>query len=266
VSPPLILAAALAAAIAAAAWRSRSLNATGAVAAFALGLVALRAGWSWGAYLVTWFAVTSMLSRAGRARKARHVGTTVAKGGERDARQVLANGGLFGCLLLLRDWLPGTAPSAALLAIGAVAALAAAGADTWATEVGTWARATAWSLRTRRRVPAGTSGAITWPGSVGLLLGAGAWTGAALALGVVPAHAMAAVLAGGVLGAVADTLVGAWWQVRRRCARCAVETEQSPHACGTPTAVTGGLRWLDNDAVNLLATATGAAAAVLIGR
>lgn len=288
----LILAIAVAAGIAAAAWRTRALTLSGAAAATVVGSVAVGVSPAWGAFLVLWFASTAALSRAGRRRKARHVGEMVAKGGARDARQVLANGGAFTLLLLGVWWLSADATrstalglgrlsadaslSTALgvsgaetarltaLAVGAAAALAAAGADTWATETGTWARATAWSLRTGRVVPAGTSGAITLPGTTGLVVGATCWACVAALLGLVPWAATWAVAAGGVAGATADTIVGAWWQVRRRCPACAAATEQDPHACGTATHVTGGLPWLDNDAVNLLATLVGAGAAIAV--
>jgi hypothetical protein len=63
-----------------------------------------------------------------RREKERRTGGVVAKGGERDARQVLANGGLF-TLAALGSLL---APSPLWEAAGA-GAIAAATADTWAT-------------------------------------------------------------------------------------------------------------------------------------
>ena len=282
----LILAIAVAAGIAAAALRARALTPSGAAAATVVGSVAVGVSPAWGAFLMLWFASTAALSRAGRRRKARHVGEMVAKGGARDARQVLANGGAF-TLLLGVWWLSAAATRSTALGLGwlsadaslstalgvsgaetarltALAVGAAAAADTWATETGTWARATAWSLRTGRLVPAGTSGAITLPGTAGLVVGATCWACVAALLGLVPWAATWAVAAGGVAGATADTIVGAWWQVRRRCPACAAATEQDPHACGTATHVTGGLPWLDNDAVNLLATLVGAGAAIAV--
>ena len=85
----------LTAAIVIAAWRSGSLAGNGAVAALLIGLVALRVQWSWGAFLLAWFVLASLLSRIGRARKAVRTAGVVAKGDRRDARQVLANGGVF---------------------------------------------------------------------------------------------------------------------------------------------------------------------------
>ena len=55
-----------------------------------------------------------------------------SKGGRRDAAQVLANGGIAGLFVILHNLLPGSwLPWA-----GFCAAMAAANADTWATELG----------------------------------------------------------------------------------------------------------------------------------
>lgn len=260
-----LLAAALALLIATAAHRAGSLRTSGAVAATFVGTIAFAASPRWGGFLVVWFVLTSALSRLGAARKARHVGAVVAKGGRRDAWQVLANGGLFALGVAASVVLP-DANGRAMAALAAVAALSAAGADTWATEVGTWARATAWSLRTGTRVPAGTSGAITWPGSLALCAGAATWTGLGALLGLVPPTAWGAATGGALAGAWADTLVGAWAQTRRRCPACGEDTERPVHACGTATIHAGGLPRLGNDAVNAVATLVAAIAAVLLAR
>jgi uncharacterized protein (TIGR00297 family) len=249
------------AAIALAAWRADSLSRSGATAALFVGTVALSTGAAWGAYLVGWFVLTSALARVGRVRKARHVRGIVDKGGARDAWQVLANGGVFA-LLVLGTWFV-AGEGTVLVTSAAAASLAAAGADTWATEAGTWASGRAWSLRTGHWAPAGTSGAVTLPGSLAMVAGALCWSGASVAVGLVPATLWHAVCLGGVAGATADTVLGALGQQRRWCERCQAETEQHRHDCGQVTQHVGGVRWLDNDRVNLAATVIGAAMAAL---
>jgi uncharacterized membrane protein len=49
----------------------------------------------------------------------------------------------------------------------------------------------------------------------------------------------------------------------RFCDNCFVETEERFHRCGAQTRVIHGARWCDNDMVNAIATATGAATAML---
>jgi len=90
----------LAVVIAIAARRARSLTTSGAVAAAIVGAVAIGAGWSWGLLLISFFASSSALSRLGSRRKAELVGSVSQKGGERDAMQVLSNGGLFAASAL----------------------------------------------------------------------------------------------------------------------------------------------------------------------
>lgn len=252
----------LAALIAATAWRAGSLTRSGAVAAVLVGGVSMTAGRSWGLFLVLWFVSASLASRAGRARKERATADVVAKGGQRDAVQVLANGGVYAaCALAALLGLPG----AVWASVGA-AALVAAGADTLATETGTLWRGQPWSLRTLGPVPTGTSGAVSVPGTLGMLAGAGVLAAFGVWLGLVPARDALAVALAGVAGAVADTLIGAWWQARRWCPDCARETEQHEHRCGTPTNPWRGVPWLNNDVVNFLCTLTGAGVALSLLR
>ena len=252
------LAVAMAAAIAVAAWHLRALSPSGAIAATVVGSVAMRGGWPWAGYLLSWFAVSVLLSRWGRARKQARTAGVVAKGDRRDAWQVLANGGVFA----VAGWLDGVlAGGTGWLVVAACGALAAAGADTAGTEVGTaWGR-DPWSLRTRGRVPPGSSGAVTVLGLVGTFGGAAVFTMFAVGIGPVPIAAAPALFTGAVAGALADTLLGAWWQARRWCDACHRETEQRVHACGTTTRHLAGLPWLENDLVNLLCTLVGAATA-----
>lgn len=250
-------------AVAALAWRAKSLSLSGASAALAIGTVALCASWGLGSYLIVWFVLASVLTRVGRARKAERVRGIVEKGDRRDAWQVLANGAVFGAAALGVIVWPEIRP---MLSVAATAALAAAGADTWGTEVGTLLGGQPWSLRLRAPVPPGTSGALTWAGSLGSVLGAATLALIAAALHVIPIAAVPAVITGGIAGAFADSVIGAWWQARRWCAHCALETEQHTHHCGTPTARHGGISRLDNDAVNLFCTIVGAFTAIGLAR
>ncbi len=262
----------LAAVIAAAAWRAGSLRASGAIAAAMVGMAAIAAGWGWGALLLTFFFSGSALSRWRRREREARTGAVVEKGGARDAAQVLANGGLFAAAALAGagPWAEGWPPTWATGCAGAAAgAIAAAAADTWATEVGTIAGGTPRTLRGWRPVAPGTSGAVSAAGTLALVAGAGAMALAARAFAL-PAGAAVGALAGGVTGALADTLAGAALQERRRCPACDAGTERAVHGCGTRTERVGGVPGLGNDAVNVLCGAVGAlaggAAALLAAR
>jgi uncharacterized protein (TIGR00297 family) len=258
-----LLGAVAAAVVAILAHRLRSLSASGAVAAVVVGAAAVAVGWAWGALLVLYFVTSVVLSRLGRDTKACRTAPVVAKGGARDATQVLANGGLFALLALLSTVL--TPAHASTVALASLGALAAAAADTWATEVGTLLGGTPRSLRTLGPVPPGTSGGMSVPGTLAMLAGASFVAVAAQRLSI--RNAVLAITVGGVAGALADTVLGELVQERRWCAHCERETERRVHDCGHTTTRRRGLSWLDNDAVNFAATVAGAlVAAALAGR
>ncbi|MDQ6827660.1 MAG: DUF92 domain-containing protein [Gemmatimonadota bacterium] len=249
---------AVAAIIAFAARRVHSLSLSGAIAATIVGTICAAAGWSWAALLIAFFLSSTALSRLRAAEKARRIYGIVSKGGERDAWQVLANGGVFTGAAV--GWM--VMPSPLLLAIAA-GSLAAATADTWGTELGTLARGAPRLITTWREAPAGTSGAVTALGSLSVLLGALAFGFATAVAGWGRPVAIAACI-GGIAGALADTLLGAVLQSRRWCATCESATEQRVHRCGSHTVARGGVAWLDNDAVNFLCGVVGAAVALWV--
>jgi uncharacterized protein (TIGR00297 family) len=250
----------LAGGIALAAFRAGSLSGSGAVAATLVGAIAMTAGPPWGLFLVLWFVAASVASRIGQARKQRRTRDVVEKGDARDAAQVAANGGVFALAAAVALGWPQHDAAAAVAAAGA---LVAAGADTVATETGTLWRGRPLSLRTWTRVEAGTSGAVSLPGTVGMVCAAALLAWLAAVVGLVPTTAWGGVALAGVAGALADTLIGAWWQARRWCPACQRETEQRVHRCGAPSLPHGGVGVLTNDAVNALCTAVGACTAVV---
>jgi uncharacterized protein (TIGR00297 family) len=247
----ILLGAAFAAVIALVAYRAGALSAGGAAAAFVLGAIVFGAqGWTGAAVLFAFFLPSTLLSRLGAARK--RALRELAKQGPRDAWQVLANGGAaaLAAILALHGG-PGFACAFA-------GAFAAASADTWGTEIGTLSRRSPVSALTLRPVAPGVSGGITPLGTLATLAGALCVALVARLAGVAPLWPVAL---GGIAGAAVDSLLGASLQAMRWCPSCARECETNPHDCGTPTHLRRGLRWLENDGVNLAATLCGALSA-----
>jgi uncharacterized protein (TIGR00297 family) len=234
------------------AYRAKALSASGALAAAMAGGVAVAAGWSWGLLLVAYFLSTSALSRFHALERTEHVGGVIDKDGPRDGHQVLANGGAFSLAAI--GWIASPDPLWQCLA---VAALAASAADTWATEIGTLARAAPRSIVSWELLPAGTSGGVTLQGSLAALAGA-AFLALVAWLLRWPASAIAAAIIGGAAGCLLDSWIGATIQSRRHCDACGKATEMRVHFCGNETRLLGGWRWLDNDGVNALSTFGGA--------
>jgi uncharacterized protein (TIGR00297 family) len=227
-------------------WR-RTLTRDGAAAAAIVGCVTFaRGGWPATGALLAFFGSSSLLSRLGEVRK-QALPLAQAKGARRDAWQVLANGGIATMCLGLG------------LRRAAIGALAAAAADTWATELGLLARSRPRLITSLRSVPPGTSGGVTPEGSLASLGGALVVGMTAAALGGGGRSLRAAALAG-LGGSLIDSLVGATLQAEYVCPTCHEPTEDGVHArCGESTRLRRGYPWMTNDTVNALATLSGAA-------
>lgn len=235
--------------------RAHALSTSGLVAGVVLGSVAILAGWSWGLLLLSLFASVTLLSRIRAAEKAKKVGSIVEKGAERDATQIIANGAIFTAAALLSI----ISPARGWYSIGA-GALAFSAADTWATEIGILSHGDPYSI-IGGRVPVGTSGGVSLAGTLGAL-------GGALFIAVEAMFAgwpvsFAGVVLGGIIAALADSLIGATLQERRWCDRCRKATERNIHDCGTQTKINGGIGGLDNDAVNAACSVIGALIALV---
>jgi uncharacterized protein (TIGR00297 family) len=252
----LLWGAGLAALIAIAARRVRALSPDGAVAAFVVGTIIFGAGGLRAALvLLAFFVPSSLLTRVGRDRKRAVLGEESPTA--RNAWQVLANGGVAAlCAAGAFVW---GGPFAAAFA----GAIAAASADTWATELGTLSRRPPISIMTFRPVPTGFSGGITPLGTAASVAGALSVAIVAWLLRLAP---LPAVATAGVAGALLDSLVGASLQARNWCPACARESESSLHHCGTRTIPRRGIAWLQNDGVNVTATLCGALVAAALAR
>jgi uncharacterized protein (TIGR00297 family) len=156
--------------------------------------------------------------------------TGTAKGGDnsgdegrRNARQVIANGGVAALAALAGNW------------AWFAGALAAANADTWATEIGSHSPTQPRLITNWTTVAAGTDGGMTLLGTAGGIAGAGFIGALSYLLGQ---GAALALIGAGTAGMIMDSLLGAIGQ--------------------------GKVRWIDNDVVNLAATLTGAVCAGLL--
>jgi uncharacterized protein (TIGR00297 family) len=274
--------------IALAAWRAHALSPQGAVAACLLGTVIFGlGGLGWAFPLLGFFISSSLLSRLFRRRK-QALDEKFSKGSRRDAGQVLANGGIAGVFVLLHLAFPGQLWPWA----GFAGALAAANADTWATELGVLNRSAPRLITNGKIVERGTSGGVSplgflsaaagafviallgvlfWQGRVAAAAGAPEWLGRILGSGVETLSLPRALLwlvvitLAGVVGSAVDSLLGATVQAIYYCPACEKETERHPiHTCGTETSQVRGWAWMDNDVVNLICTLAGVVVAMVV--
>lgn len=200
-------------------------------------------GWRGASVLLAFFVSGNVLT---------HVAT--GRGGRRTSRQVLANGGVAAVAALF---------GAFAMAAGA---LAAATADTWATELGAFSPSPPRLITTGAHVPRGVSGGVTLAGTAGGVVGALAI--AALSHVIAPPGGVAPIgvlFAAGVAGMLTDSAVGALWQGVYECTACGARFEHGDVVCHEPVRRVRGVRQIDNDAVNLIATLVGAVVVFVVG-
>jgi len=251
-------------------WR-KALSASGVVGAILVGTVIFGlGGWVWGLLLITFFVTSSWLSHYQQAAKER-IADKFAKGSRRDLGQTLANGGLGALLATAYALEPDPLFFAAFVGV-----MATTTADTWATELGVLSRVPPRLITTGQEVAAGTSGGITrlgmWASVAGALLIGAVATALTQAASLLKgsgwqvnavAYTLLAVT-GGVTGSLFDSLLGATVQGIYFCDYCEKQTERRIHRCGQPTRLVRGWDWLNNDLVNLAASAIGGLTAALL--
>ena len=258
--------------------RAHSLDVSGAWAAAVLGTVVFGLGGvGWAVVLLTFFVSASALSKLFTEKKA-VVDQNFAKGSQRDAGQVAANGGVGGILALayfVLDQVSPGSPILPMLWLGFCASFAAANADTWATELGVLNPRLPVLLSSFKRVPQGTSGGVSLVGTLAALAGSGLVGGMAVLSGLAgwaPASNLPgwtqflAITVAGLLGSFVDSTLGATVQAVYSCPVCEKETERHPmHVCGTPTVLKRGWAWLSNDWVNTACTLSAGLVGFLMG-
>jgi len=260
--PPIWLAALLAALLAGGSYALRWLTLSGAIATFCVGLVVYGLGqWQAAAPLLAFFISSSLLSKLGKLSKAAR-GIPVEKGDRRNAWQVGANGGLATAFVLLhyllaRHLTPTIMTLDRYLPMLFLAALATVNADTWATEIGSLAGGTPRLLSNWRPAPPGTSGAISFVGTLAAAGGALFIPLCAYRLWPIATPELITIAWAGFLGSFFDSILGASLQGQFRDAVTGEPTEQNA-SNGKPAILLRGLRWVNNDMVNLLASIGGA--------
>ena len=232
------------------AYKAKSLDKSGAVAATVEGtLIFGLGGWEWAILLLTFFVSSSGLSKMFKKRKV-NLQEKFDKGSRRDAMQVIGNGGLAAFFALLHFFFP----DALWTWLGFAAALAAVNADTWATELGVLAPSQPRMITNLKiKVEKGTSGGVSVTGTLASLAGAAL---IAILAGIFAPYGdafmiFALITLAGLLGALFDSYLGATVQAIYYCPSCKKETERHPeHLCGTETRYFRGWKWLTNDWVN----------------
>jgi uncharacterized protein (TIGR00297 family) len=211
---------------------ARSIDLAGALSAVLIGtLITLGTGLSGFALMAAFFVIGSAVTKLGYRIKAAR-GIAQEKGGARGWRNAWANGGVPAALALLAGLTGGRAHELFVLAYAA--AVATAAADTCSSEIGKAYGRRTFLITTLRPVKPGTEGAVSLEGTLGGLAGGLLVAGVGAALGLYGWSAALLVGFAGLLGSLAESVIGT---------------------------VAGRRGWLDNDQLNALNTAIGGALA-----
>ncbi|MHB8567461.1 MAG: DUF92 domain-containing protein [Nitrososphaerales archaeon] len=243
-----------------AAIRAHAIDLSGSVAGAIITFIVFIAGGArWLAIIVAFFIISSALTRVGYEYKKR-LGSAQEKGGRRSWPNTVANGGVAAILALAEIY-----SHQQLLVVAFLSSIAAALADTVATEVGLLSKSKPRLItRLSRIIEPGTSGGVT---GLGELVAFGSALGIS-ALGVLLSiigrsgqlsalAAMVSVVTGAFLGTAIDSFLGATVQGMRRCEICGSLTENRYHH-GEEAKIVKGSRYIDNNVVNFVGILAGA--------
>ncbi|KAK2584315.1 hypothetical protein KPH14_006706 [Odynerus spinipes] len=186
-----------------------SVDISGAILGMFIGFILTLTSFTHLACLVAFF-VTSSKATHFRSEKKRKLEHDFKEGGQRNWIQVLCNGGMATqlALLYLLDVGCGERPidfdkdyRSSWLSIGILGAFSCCNGDTWASEIGTVVgNSKPFLITTRKRVPRGTNGAVSWIDTAVLQVAAPQW----------PVILVGGI--GGLLGSILDSILGATLQ------------------------------------------------------
>lgn len=252
--------------------KAKFLNNSGAAATFLLGTTIFGiGGLVWTVPLLTFFFLSSILSKLGRKRKARF-DLVFEKGSQRDAGQVYANGGIAWIMMALYS-LSGD-PYIFFAYLGTLAAVQA---DTWATEIGTmWPNPKARLITTFKEVPVGTSGGVSIPGTSASFVGSLLICSSAVVMNVSWINQVGIVQSllvigfAGLMASLVDSFFGATVQAQYFDPIRQKVTERTHSIASDGSRVTNellkGYHFVNNDLVNTLCAISGSVVAYLAVR
>ncbi|KAL0117308.1 hypothetical protein PUN28_010275 [Cardiocondyla obscurior] len=250
--------------------RKKSLDISGAILGFLMGFVLTLSSFAHLVALMAFFVTGSKVTKF-RSMQKKKLEADFKEGGQRNWIQVLCNGGMATqlALLYLLDAGSGERPidfdkeyRSSWLSVGIIGAFACCNGDTWASEIGTViGTSDPFLITTRRKVPKGTNGGVSWIGLICSVIG-GFVVGlfyyimilntvdtAVLQLAAPQWPILVVAAFGGLFGSVLDSILGATLQYSGVDEKGNIVERQGKgvkHICGRQI--------LDNHSVNLLSS------------
>ena len=211
------------------------------------------------AVLFYMFASSSALTKY-KSEKKKEFERVVSKTGPRDFLQALCNLGIASLTLLIFHF-----TAADFLLAAFLGSVAAANADSWASEIGGLSKATPVMITTFRPVPKGISGGVTWTGTTGGVAGSffiilsGGLTLYLTGKYPIGIPLLTASFLAGICGFVLDSYIGAFGQALYRYRGSNELTEKSHN-----TDLVKGSSWINNDVVNFITTCAAAVVSAIL--
>lgn len=215
--------------------------------------------------LVGFFISSSFLSKISKfigGKESELIEKRLEKSGKRDYTQVIANGGVaLVCAVLFQM------TNVALFKLGAVIAIAAANADTWASEIGVLSKDTPIYILSKTQVVKGLSGGVTKLGFMASFAGALfiAFIYTFFSVGTMPFRILILHLAliafFGFLGSMIDSILGEVFQAKYTIPQSNELTEKSNELGQKPVS---GLKIVTNNVVNFFSSLISAGLGMLI--
>ena len=241
----IILGTVLAAIVSIISYKLRFLDAGGSALAFLMGAVIFGfGGWVYTFPILAFFIFSSILSKIGKKRKKQYE-ASYQKTSVRDFYQALSNGGVATAVVLIAFF-----TEMELFYYVYVTSLAAANADTWATELGIFSKSKPVLITNLKTVEPGTSGGISLIGTSSSLLGSFIIVYISKLVSNFEIQHLIVLTIAGLMGSLIDSLMGATVQGQYKCNICEKQTESKIH-CQSNTNIIKGTPWIDNDLVNI---------------
>ncbi|MHA1346697.1 MAG: DUF92 domain-containing protein [Candidatus Heimdallarchaeaceae archaeon] len=247
----------------------KALTWDGAIAGFYFGFIILGLGsWTWGAMYLSFFIIGSIFTFIGKDKKKNATEEFEKRETARDSVQAMVNSIIPAVLAFIAILV-----HEPIFTIMAGGAFATSLSDTLGTEIGVLSKnKPRLSIKPWKKADRGTPGAVSIIGLLSSIMAAAIIAGIGYGVSyldnfVVMSSSkvlfLISVIIGGFLGAYADSIFACTIQKMNKCNECGKITEKDFH-CNEETVFHSGIRWMQNDIVNLFSVAIGAFISALV--
>jgi uncharacterized protein (TIGR00297 family) len=247
----------------------KALTWDGAIAGFYFGFIILGLGsWTWGTMYVSFFIIGSLFTFIGKNKKKDAIEEFEKGDTARDSIQAMVNSIVPAVLAFVA-----VVAREPIFTIMAGGAFATSLSDTLGTEIGVLSKKNPRiSKKPWIEADRGTPGAVSIIGLLSSIIAAAVIAGIGIGVSYLDNLVemsssvilfLIAVIIGGFLGAYADSIFACTIQKMNQCKICGKITEKGSH-CNEETTFHSGIRWMQNDIVNLFSVAIGAFVSALV--